>query len=189
LADGVEVFPDALPPPTLVMVGGVHITVALVPIARALGYRTIVVDPRRAWANAERFAQVDQLIQAWPQEAFHQLELSRSTAVITLTHDPKLDDPALQLALRSPAFYVGALGSRSSHTRRRTRLLEAGLSEAQLARLHAPIGLDIGAQSPQEIAVAIMAEIVAVSRRPKRLRGDGVVHSLDAAPTSLSVSG
>jgi len=165
LAQDVEVFLEViLPPPVLVLVGGVHIAVALAPMAQALGYQTILIDPRRAWGNSQRFAHVDQLIQAWPEAAFRQISLTRSVAVVTLTHDPKLDDPALRIALQSPAFYVGALGSPVSQAKRRKRLMEAGLKETQLSRLRAPIGLPIGAKTPQEIAIAIMAEIVATYR-------------------------
>jgi xanthine dehydrogenase accessory factor len=165
LGQDVEVFLEVLlPPPALVLVGGVHIAVALVPMAKALGYFTILIDPRRAWADSRRFAQVDRLIQAWPEEAFQHIALTRSAAVVTLTHDPKVDDPALGIALRSPAFYVGALGSRVSQAKRHKRLLDAGLKEAELSRLRAPIGLRIGAETPQEIALAIMAEIVATYR-------------------------
>jgi xanthine dehydrogenase accessory factor len=162
LNEDVEVFVEMIsPPPTLVAVGGVHITVALMALAKTLGYRTVVVDPRSAFGNETRFPHVDQLIQAWPQEAFQQIPINRSTAVAMLTHDPKLDDPALKVALPSPAFYVGALGSRTTQAKRRQRLLEDGLTEEQLDRLHGPIGLDIGAGTPEEIAISIMAEIVA----------------------------
>lgn len=160
---GVEVFIEvAFPPPTLVLVGGVHIAVALTTIAKTLGYRTVVVDPRRAFGSAERFPHADELIQAWPDAALAQIDLTASTAVAMLTHDPKLDDPALQAALSSPAFYVGALGSRKTQQERRRRLLEQGLTEAELARLHGPIGVDIDARTPEEIALAIMTEVVAV---------------------------
>jgi xanthine dehydrogenase accessory factor len=159
----IDVFVEVVQPqPALVIVGGVHIAVALAELARTMGFRTVVVDPRRAFGSKERFPNVDQLIQAWPDEAFARLELNESTAVAVLTHDPKIDDPALQLVLPSPAFYVGALGSATTQARRRTRLLDAGLSETQLARLHGPIGLKLGGQTPQEIALAILAEIVAV---------------------------
>ena len=168
LNEEVEVFFDLIQPaPTLIAVGGVHITQALMSLAKTLGYRTVVIDPRRVWGNRERFPNVDLLIQAWPDEAFAQLMLSDSTAIAMLTHDPKLDDPALKIALSSPAIYVGALGSKSTNEKRRERLLEDGLSEAQLSRLHAPIGLDIGAQSPEEIALAIMAEVVEAHRKRK----------------------
>jgi len=109
-----------------------------------------------------RFPHADRLIRAWPDGALAQVGLTSSTAVVMLTHDPKLDDPALKIALSSPAFYIGALGSRTTQAKRRRRLLEAGLSEAQLARLHGPIGLDLGARTPEEIALAVMAQIVAV---------------------------
>jgi xanthine dehydrogenase accessory factor len=157
-----EILVDALQPsPTLVMVGGVHIAVALTPLAKTLGYRTVVVDPRPAFGNAERFAQADRIVQAWPDEALGTIGLNASTAVAVLTHDPKLDDPALRAALPSPAFYVGALGSKATQEKRRRRLLEAGVTESQLARLHAPIGLALGGRAPAEIALAVMAQVVA----------------------------
>ncbi|HEY4687926.1 MAG TPA: XdhC/CoxI family protein [Anaerolineae bacterium] len=158
----VELFFDVtLPSPTLVAVGGVHIAIALASIAKALGYRTIVVDPRRAFGSEERFPHADQLIRAWPDEALVQIGLNRSTAVAMLTHDPKLDDPALIIALPSPAFYVGALGSRKTQAARRQRLQKAGLTQAQINRLRGPIGLNLGARTPEEIALSVMAEIVA----------------------------
>ena len=130
-------------------------------LAKTLGYRTIVIDPRSAFGNATRFPDIDRLIQLWPDEAFQQIPLTRSTAVAMLTHDPKLDDPALKMALPSNAFYVGALGSKTTQAKRRQRLLDEGLTEAQLDRLHGPIGLEIGAGTPEEIAMSIMAEVVA----------------------------
>jgi xanthine dehydrogenase accessory factor len=158
----VEIFVDVmLPSPTLIAVGGVHIAIALTAIAKSLGYRTIVVDPRRSFGSDTRFPHVDRLIQEWPDDALQQIGLTRSTAVAMLTHDPKLDDPALKMALPSPAFYVGALGSQKTQAQRRQRLLEAGLSAAQVDRLHGPIGLGIGAKTPEEIALAVMAQIVA----------------------------
>ncbi len=169
LGESYEAFIDViLPPPTLIVVGGVHITIALVHLARALGYRVIVVDPRRAFGSEARFPHVDQLIQAWPDEALAEVPLTRSTAIAMLTHDPKLDDPALKLALPSPAFYVGALGSRTTQARRRERLRADGVSEAHLKRLHGPIGLDLNAHTPEEIALSIMAEIVAVKNQAGR---------------------
>jgi xanthine dehydrogenase accessory factor len=166
LDEAVEVFVEViLPSPVLVLIGGVHIAIALVSLAKTLGYRTIVIDPRKAWANQHRFPLVDQLIPAWPEEALQRVRLRESTAVVMLTHDPKLDDVALRLALPSPAFYVGALGSRATQLKRRERLRDAGITEAQLSRLRGPIGLDIGAESPEEIALAIMAEIVEARRR------------------------
>lgn len=161
--EDIRFFVDVVNPPSqLVMVGGVHIAIALASLAKTLGYRTVVIDPRRAFGNQERFPYVDRLIQSWPQEAFAQVTLTRSTAVAMLTHDPKIDDPALKIVLDSPAFYIGALGSRKTNEKRRQRLLEEGISEEKIACLHAPIGLELGGRMPEEIALAIMAEIVAV---------------------------
>jgi xanthine dehydrogenase accessory factor len=171
-----ELFLDALlPSPTLVVVGGVHIAIALTELARAMGYRTIVVDPRKAFGNAQRFPGVDRLLNAWPDEGLRQAGLHTATAVAVLTHDPKLDDPALREALRSDAFYVGALGSQRTQEKRRKRLLEEGLTEEELARLHAPIGLALGGRTPEEIALSVMAQIVAVrnSAPPPGRRGQG----------------
>jgi len=166
LNEDVEVFAEAiLPPPTLVAVGGVHITIALMALAKTLGYRTVVVDPRTAFGNEERFPNVDQLIPLWPQEAFQQIHINRSTAIAMLTHDPKLDDPALKIALPSHAFYIGALGSKTTQTKRRQRLTDEGITEEQMNRLHGPIGLNIGAGTPEEIAMSIMAEIVAARNK------------------------
>ena len=152
------------PPLRLVVVGGVHVAQPLVAMARLAGYAPTVVDPREAFASPDRFPGTA-LRHDWPDEALTALGLDARCAVVMLTHDPKLDDPALGVALRSPAFYVGALGSTRTHARRLARLGEAGLGERELGRLHAPIGLDIGAASPAEIAVAILAEMTA------RLRG------------------
>jgi xanthine dehydrogenase accessory factor len=161
LNEAVEVFQEViLPPPTLIAVGGTHITIALMALAKTLGYRTVVVDPRTAFGNKERFSNVDRLVQRWPDEAFQEIFLTRSTAVAMLTHDPKLDDPALKIALPSPAFYVGALGSKTTQAKRRQRLLEQGMTEDSLNRLHAPIGLELGAETPEEIALSVMAEVV-----------------------------
>jgi xanthine dehydrogenase accessory factor len=164
-----EVFVDVLrPAPLLVVVGGVHIAIALVALARALGYRTIVVDPRQPFGRDDRFPGADRVVHDWPGEALGAIGLGPDSAVAVLTHDPKLDDPALIAALPSPAFYVGALGSKATQARRRKRLLEVGVTEEQLARLKAPIGLDLGGRSPEEIALAVLAEIVAVrNRRPE----------------------
>ena len=161
LAEGVEVFVDWLrPAPALVIIGGAHIAVALARLARVLGYRTVVIDPRRAFGSAVRFPEVDRLIQTWPEKALAENPLAAESAVVTLSHDPKIDDPALRAALQSEAFYIGALGSRKTHAKRIERLSAAGFGDAQLARIHAPVGLDIGAQEPEEIALAIMAEVV-----------------------------
>lgn len=166
LNENVEVFMEVvLPPPTLIAVGGVHITIALMALAKTLGYRTVVVDPRSAFGNEDRFPNVDQLITLWPDEAFQQIPITRSTAVAMLTHDPKLDDPALTIALPSSAFYVGALGSKTTQAKRRQRLMDDGLTEEHLDRLYGPIGLRIGAGTPEEIAMSIMAEIVAARNK------------------------
>ena len=169
LNEEVEVFMEViLPPPTLIAVGGVHITIALMALAKTLGYRTVVIDPRSAFGNEERFPNVDQLSPLWPDEAFQQIPITRSTAVAMLTHDPKLDDPALKIALPSPAFYVGALGSKTTPAKRRQRLHDEGITNEQLKRLHGPIGLEIGAGTPEEIAISIMAEIVAVRNHAEK---------------------
>jgi xanthine dehydrogenase accessory factor len=158
----IEVYIDVLlPSPVLIAVGGAHISIALVAIARTLGWHTIVIDPRSAFGSAERFPHADRLIKLWPDKALAMIGITRSTAIAVLTHDPKIDDPALIAALPGPAFYVGALGSTTTQTKRRKRLLDAGLSEADLNRLRGPIGLRIGAKSPEEIGLAIMAEIIA----------------------------
>jgi xanthine dehydrogenase accessory factor len=159
---GREIFVDVqLPSPRMVIVGGVHIAVALVGLAKALGFRTILVDPRAAFANPKRFPHVDEIHSEWPAEALAKIGLNAGSAVAVLAHDPKLDDPALIAALASPAFYVGALGSTRTQEKRRARLLGAGVAEDDLRRLHAPIGLDLGGRSPEEIALSVMAEVVA----------------------------
>lgn len=171
LNEDVEAFVEAiLPPPTLVAVGGVHITIALTTLAKTLRYRTVVIDPRSAFGNEIRFPDVDELIPLWPQDAFRQIPITRSTAIAMLTHDPKLDDPALKIALTSPAFYVGALGSKTTQAKRRQRLLDEGLTDAQMDRLHGPIGLEIGAGTPEEIALSIMAEVVATRNSAEKIR-------------------
>lgn len=159
----IEVFFDVhRSAPRLVIVGGVHIASDLIHFAKPLGFSTYVVDPRTAFASPERFPHADHLVQQWPDEALPEIGLTRETSVVVVTHDPKLDDPALLVALPSPAIYVGALGSPKTHAQRVKRLLENGLSQAQIDRLHAPIGLDLGGRTPAEIALSIMAEIVAV---------------------------
>jgi xanthine dehydrogenase accessory factor len=163
-----EVFVEALlPAPTIVIVGGVHVAVTLAALARSLGFRVVVVDPRAAFATPERFPHAHRLLHMWPDEALAELGLSGSTAVAVLSHDPKLDDPALRVALGSPAFYVGALGSARTQAKRRARLAESGVSPALLDRIHGPIGLDLGGRAPEEIALAILAEIVAARNRRK----------------------
>jgi len=161
-AEGVQAFIDLMPPPpTLIVVGGNQIAITLSSLAKTMGMRTVIVDPRRAFATEERFPEVDQLIQTWPAEAFETVPLTETTAVVMLTHDPKIDEPALELALTSPAFYVGALGSKRTQAKRRERLSERGVTEAELDRLHGPVGIKLGADTPDEIALSIMAEIVA----------------------------
>jgi len=161
--DPVSVFLEVFPrQPRLVIFGGVHIAVALVPLARALGYRTIVADGRPAFLTRDRFPEADQLILAWPDTAFEQIGLDASCYVCILSHDPKFDEPALQLALRSPARYIGAIGSRRTQTARRERLKAAGFTEEGVARVHGPIGLDLGGRQPIETALAILAEMTAV---------------------------
>ena len=156
------------PPLRLIVVGAVHIAQALVPMAARLGFAVTVVDPRRAFATEERIGEGVAIRSDWPDEAMAELAPDSRSAVVTLTHDPKLDDPALEVALRSAAFYVGALGSRRTHAKRVARLTEAGLTEAEIARIRAPVGLDIGAVTAPEIAVSILAQIVAARRGPKR---------------------
>ncbi len=147
-----------VPAAQLVVIGAVHISQALAPIAKLLDYDVTIVDPRTAFASPERFPDV-KVIAEWPDKALPPLGVDRYTAFVALTHDPKIDDPALLHALSRDCFYIGALGSRKTHARRVERLQQAGLTDADTARLHAPIGLDIGAVSPAEIAVAIMAQI------------------------------
>jgi xanthine dehydrogenase accessory factor len=152
-----------VPSARLVVTGAVHISQALAPIAQLLGYDVTIVDPRTAFASPERFPDV-KVIAEWPDVALPPLGVDRYTAFIALTHDPKIDDPALAHALSRDCFYIGALGSKKTHARRLDRLKAGGISEVALARIHAPIGLPIGAVSPPEIAVAIMAEITASLR-------------------------
>ncbi len=156
-----------VPPVKAVVVGAVHISQALAPMARGLDLDVTIVDPRTAFATPERFPEVPVLAE-WPDEALPRLGLDRYTALVALTHDPKIDDPALTAALKAECFYIGALGSRKTHGRRVERLLQAGFAESDIARIHAPIGLDIGAVSPAEIAVSILGEIVATLRKDRR---------------------
>ncbi len=154
------------PTARLVIIGAVHISQALAPLARSLDYDVYVVDPRTAFASPERFPDVP-LFADWPDVALPTLQVDHYTAFVALTHDPKIDDPALLHAFERDCFYIGALGSRKTHARRGERLRAQGASDADIARIHAPIGLAIGAVSPSEIAVAIMAEITATLRLPK----------------------
>ncbi len=167
-AGGRELFLAVqVPPVRVIAVGAVHISQAFAPLARVAGLDVTVVDPRTAFATPERFPDVP-VHAEWPDAALPRLGLDRYTALLALTHDPKIDDPALEAALRSQAFYVGALGSRKTHARRVERLTAAGFGEGDIARIHAPIGLDIGAVSPAEIAVSILAEVIGRLRRDRR---------------------
>lgn len=158
----VDVFIDAYPtPPQLIIFGAVHVAQPLARYARDLGYLVTVVDARRTLATRERFPDVDRLIVAWPDEAFTDLEIQPSTAIAILTHDPKFDEPALLGALATPARYIGAVGSRKTNADRRERLTKNGVSVEDLARVHGPIGLDIGGQTPEEMAISILGEIIA----------------------------
>ncbi len=167
LADGreFEVYIESyLPPRRLVVVGAVHIAIPLVSFAKELGYHTTVVDARGLFASRERFPHADELIEAWPDEALSTLPLGPETAIVMLAHDPKFEDPAMQVALKSRAGYIGAMGSRKTSEERNERLRAAGFTGEQIERIHGPVGINIGARDPGEIAVSILAEIIAVRR-------------------------
>lgn len=167
-AGGKKLFLNVYAPTAkLVIIGAVHISQALAPLARSLDYDVAIVDPRTAFASPERFPDV-KLIAEWPDTALPPLNVDHYTAFVAVTHDPKIDDPALLHAFAKDCFYIGALGSRKTHAKRLERLRAQGASEADLTRIHAPIGLDIGAVSPAEIAVSIMAEITAQLRLPPK---------------------
>jgi xanthine dehydrogenase accessory factor len=157
----VEVFS---PPPHLVILGGVHIAIPLTTIAKTLGYQVTIADPRTQFANRDRFPYADHIIPKWPRKAVEELEITSSTYCVVLTHDPKIDEPALKSLLGKGAGYIGAIGSRKTHTERFERMARLGIDAGQLAEVYAPIGLDLGAETPEEIALAILAEIVAVRR-------------------------
>lgn len=166
--DGRQFFLTVQTPPVrVVIIGAVHISQALAPMAKSLDLDVRIIDPRTAFATPERFPDVP-LLAEWPDAVLPEIGIDPYTAVVALTHDPKLDDPALEASLRSECFYIGALGSRKTHERRVERLTASGFTETDLARIHAPIGLDIGAVSPAEIAVSILAEIVATLRKERR---------------------
>ena len=173
LDEGLTLFVEVYPRPRrLIIVGAVHIAEPLIGMANLAGFDTVVVDPRSAFATRERFPQATDIIRGWPDDVLPGLDLDETAFVVVLTHDPKIDDPALRVALTSGAAYVGALGSKRTNRLRIERLRAAGLSEEALARLHAPIGLDLGGRSPAEIAVSILAEVVQVrsqslSSRPR----------------------
>ncbi|WP_374466986.1 XdhC family protein [Ferrovibrio sp.] len=153
------------PPLRLILVGAVHIAQALVPMAQLTGYDVAVIDPRSAFGSPERFPGVT-LSNDWPDEAMAQMKPDLRTAVVTLTHDPKIDDPALMSALKSDVFYIGALGSKKTHASRLERLTAAGFGPDDFARIHGPVGLSIGAKSPAEIAISILAQMTAALRQP-----------------------
>ena len=166
LEDGTKVFAEVYgPPPRLVVYGAVDTAEAMCRGAKLLGWRSIVADARAKFATPERIPSADELIVAWPEEAFAQIQPDHQTAIVVLTHDDKFDEPALIGALASEAFYIGALGSRRNQERRRERLLEAGVAEAELARIMGPCGLDIGADTQEETALSILAEALAVRAR------------------------
>ncbi|WP_262268789.1 XdhC family protein [Microvirga yunnanensis] len=166
--DGLQFFLTVQTPPVrVVVIGAVHISQALAPMAKGIDLDVTIIDPRTAFATPERFPDVPVLAE-WPDTALPDVGIDPYTAVVALTHDPKIDDPALMAALRSKCFYIGALGSRKTHERRVQRLMASGFTEADLARVHAPIGLDIGAVSPAEIALSILAEIIASLRNERR---------------------
>jgi xanthine dehydrogenase accessory factor len=159
-----RVFVDVFQPsPQLIIFGAVHAAQALDWFARKLGYRVVVVDARRALATRERFPDTDQLIAAWPDDAYQQLNILPSTSIAILSHDPKFDEPAILGALRTPARYIGAVGSRKTAKDRIVRLKEAGVTDDQIARIHGPIGLNIGGGTPEEMAISVLAEIIAVA--------------------------
>jgi xanthine dehydrogenase accessory factor len=177
---GTRVFVDPIvPAPQLVVIGAVHIAIPLVTMAVAAGFTVSVVDPRTAFNNAERIPNADRLVAAWPDEAMPGFDLGPRDAAVCLAHDPKFEDPALTALLRTETGYIGAIGSRGTHAKRVVRLHEAGFDDAEIARIHSPVGLNLGAATPEEIAIAILAEIVAV----RRGRNAG---SMSAAPATAT---
>ena len=176
---GMRVFVDPIVPyPQLVVIGAVHIAVALTTMARAAGFTVSVVDPRTAFNNVERIPDAERLVTAWPDEALPRFDLGPRDAAVCLAHDPKFEDPALTALLRTETGYIGAIGSRGTHAKRVARLREAGFTDSDIARIHSPVGLDLGAATPEEIAVAILAEIIAV----RRGRSAGSLSAKPAAP-------
>ena len=184
MSDEVDAFVDVYTrPPHLIIIGAVHAAIALSSYAKILGFRVTVADARERFATTIRFPNVDELIVAWPDEALAGLRIDSRTYVAILTHDPKFDEPALIAALASPARYIGAIGSRKTSQDRVERLKQQGISDKQLARIHAPIGLNIGGRTPEEIALSIAAEIVAVRRGPRP------TDNADALAIAASTSG
>ncbi len=168
-ASAAEAFIETYPPPhKVVIVGAGHIAIPLTTFAKTLGYRVIVVDARAAFATPERFPHADEVICEWPDEVLTRIPLHLATAAAVLTHDPKFDEPTLRVLLKSDVGYIGAIGSRKTSQERNERLKQQGITDEQLARIHAPIGLNIGAVSPEEMALAIMAEIVAARHGRER---------------------
>lgn len=158
-----EVFFEVFPPPDkLIIVGGVHVAISLVRLAKELGFHTTIVDARAVYATRDRFPEVDDLLVEWPADALRKMNLHGSTYCVFLTHDSKLDNPALEVALQSEARYIGALGSKRTHAKRVDALKDSGLTDEQIERIHAPIGLDLGGRRPEEIALSILAQMVAV---------------------------
>lgn len=179
-AEGAVFIAVAVPPPRLLLVGAVHISQALAPMARIAGFDTTILDPRTAFATPERFPEVP-VIAEWPDLALPAYGLDSFTAMAALTHDPKVDDPALLAALEAGCFYIGALGSRRTHARRLDRLGAHGCGAEALGRIQAPIGMDIGAASPAEIAVAVLAQIIAALRRPAPPRAQAAPDGAEGA--------
>jgi xanthine dehydrogenase accessory factor len=178
---GMRVFVDPIvPAPQLVVIGAVHIAIPLVTMAVAAGFTVSVVDPRGAFNNAERIPNADRLVNAWPDEAMPGFDLGPRDAAVCLAHDPKFEDPALTALLRTETGYIGAIGSRSTHAKRVARLHEAGFDDTDIARIHSPVGLNLGAATPEEIAIAILAEIVAV----RRGRNAGSMSAMPATPAA-----
>ena len=172
--EGTRIFAEVFgPPPRLVVIGAVDTSEALCAAGRAIGWRTICVEPRRRFATPERMPSADEIVNEWPEEALARIRPDRDTAVIVLTHDEKFDLPALKAALATEAFYIGALGSRTAQARRRERLVAAGVPEESQTRITGPCGLDIGAITPAETAVSVLAEILAV----RAGRGGGPLHT------------
>ncbi len=151
------------PPLRMIIVGAVHIAQFLAPMAEMAGYQVSLIDPRTAWATPERFPGI-RIVDEWPDDAMTELRPDHRTAIVTLTHDPKLDDPALQAVLGGDAFYIGSLGSTRTHAKRVDRLKAAGFDDSAIERIHAPVGLNIGAKSPAEIAVSVMGQVTAALR-------------------------
>ena len=164
-SDPERIFLHIPPDPEIVIIGGVNISQKIVPMAKLLGFKTTIIDPRKAFADPQRFPQADQVFHSWPEEGLKRVRITTNTAIVVLSHDDKIDIPALAIALDSPAFYIGALGSNKTQNRRKNSLLEHGISSENLKRIHGPIGLDIGARDPTQIALSILAEITAVGNR------------------------